>query len=75
MRSVYYDKRKTIYRVSIFFLSLLIITVSGVLEVKAEFSYKVLDSVTHSLCTSHSIVKNSIRVDILGVWEKNICVC
>ena len=70
MRSVYYDKRKTIYRVSIFFLSLLIITVSVVLEVKAEFSYKVLDRVTHSLCTSHSIVKNLIRVDILGVWEK-----
>ena len=32
------------------------ITVSGVLEVNTTFSYKVLDRVTYSLCTSHLIV-------------------
>ena len=46
---MHFDKKKTIYKVSIFFLPLLIITVSAVLEVKAKFSYKVLVRVTHSL--------------------------
>ena len=49
---MYFDKKKTIYKVCI----LLTIAVSGVIEVKAKFSYKVLDKVTHSLCTSHSII-------------------
>ena len=62
---MYFDKRKTTYKDCIFFLPLPIITVSGVLEVKAKCSYKVLDRVTYSLCTSHSIVKNIIRADIL----------
>ena len=62
---MYCDKKKTIYKVSIFFLSLLIITVSVAEEVKPKCSYKVLDRVTYSLCTSHSMIQHVIRADIL----------
>ena len=55
MRSVYFDKKKFYIR-SAFSLPFLIITVSVALEVKPKCSYKVLDRVTHSLCTSHLIV-------------------
>ena len=56
MRSVYFDKKKFYIRSAFSFAFLLIITVSVVLEVKPKCSYKVLDRVTYSLCTSHSIV-------------------
>ena len=56
MRSVYFDKKKLYIRSAFSFAFLLIITVSVVLEVKAKFSYKVLDRVTYSLCTSHSMI-------------------
>ena len=56
MRSVYFDKKKFYIRSAFPFAFLLIITVSVVLEVKAKFSRKVLDRVTHSLCTSHSMI-------------------
>ena len=41
------------------------ITVSGVLEVKARFSYKALDRVTQSLCASHWIVYHIVSADNL----------
>ena len=56
MRSVYFDKKKLYIRSAFSFAFLLIITVSVVLEVKAKCSYKVLNRVTHSLRTSHSLV-------------------
>ena len=46
-------------------LPLLTITVSGILEVKAKCSYKVIDMVTHSVCTTHSIIEIIIRADNL----------
>ena len=55
MRSVYFYMKQFYVR-SAFSLPLLIITVSVAVEVKPKFSYKVLDRVTYSLCTSHSIV-------------------
>ena len=45
---MYCDKKKTNQH---FVLRLLIFTVSGAVEVKASFSYKVLDRVAYSLCT------------------------
>ena len=56
MRSVYFYLKENYIWSQHFLLPLLIITVSVVLEVKAKFSYKVLDRVTHSLCTTYSIV-------------------
>ena len=56
MRSLYFDKKKFYIRSAFSFAFLLIITVSGELEVKPKCSYKVLDRVTHSLRTSHSMI-------------------
>ena len=64
MRSVYFGKKKALKGLH-FLLPWLIITVSGVLDVKAKCSYKVFDRVTHLLCASHSIVIHVIRADIL----------
>ena len=46
-------------------MSLLIITVSVVLEVKPKFSHKALDRVTHSLCTPHLIAELAERSPII----------
>ena len=48
--------RRKLYIRSAFPFALAHITVSGELEVKAKCSYKILDRVTHSLCTSHSMI-------------------
>ena len=53
MRSVYFHEKENYIWDQHFFLPLLIITVSVVLEVKPKFSHKALDRVTYSLCTSH----------------------
>ena len=61
---------------SAFSLLLPIITVSGVLEVKPKFSYKVLDRVTYSLCTFDSLTYNicGYFARPIVVW-KNVSLC